>query len=423
MMDPRQDSLAVSEAAPLQGSRPTLLIVDDEPGPRQSLSLVFRDDYNILAAENGRHALELIAEHPVNAAVLDIRMPGMSGIDLLDKLRQHDPDLGVVMLTGYATVETAREALRLGACDYIYKPFDLHTMRGAVSKAVNQQAIARQIRANGDMLAQMRTQICDAQMREELARKRGEIYACVLHDINNPLTIICNVIELITLNLANVNSLSGASLDGVRKQLEQLEGQINNCIRVSQRYLGFLRQRSPGEGRARVNQILSDLGHLLKPHPGMAASQLSIRTLEADAWACINGTDLIQILLNLSINALQCTPEPHQVEVSAQLLTEPVNPARLPQGEGTHLVNWPAFANTPSTVVLTVKDSGPGIHTATIAKIFEPYFSTKPVGKGTGLGLTIVQFLIEHANGALHVESGPGKGTTFTLFFPAELPV
>lgn len=413
---------APTEAGQRPASRPTLLIVDDEEGPRQSLSLVFKDEYNVLAAENGPRALELIQQNPVNAAVLDIRMPGMSGIDLLGRLRQHDPDLGVVMLTGYATVDTAQEALRLGATDYIYKPFDLHTMRGAVSKAVTRQAIARQVRANNQLLGQMRTQICDSQIKEELARKRGDIYACVLHDINNPLTIICNVIELMTLSLSSTSSLAGESLESVRKQLEQLEAQISNCIQVSQRYLGFLRQRSPGEARVQVNQVLSDLSLLLKPHPSLGHSQLVIRSLPSDAWVALNGTDLIQILLNLTINALQCSAEAHQVEVSGALLTEPPGPALLPKGPGTHLLNWARFANTPPLVLLTVKDNGPGIPADTLARIFEPYYSTKPVGKGTGLGLAIVQFLVEQANAALHLESHPAQGTTFSLFLPAQVP-
>src|SRR5882672_10334731 len=126
----------VTDSAPANKlPRRTLLIVDDEEGPRQSLRIVFKDDYNTLLADNGNRAIELAREHPVDAAVLDIRMSGMSGVDLLGKLKEINPTIEVVMLTAYESIETARQALRLGACDYLTKPFDLSTIRAAVSNA------------------------------------------------------------------------------------------------------------------------------------------------------------------------------------------------------------------------------------------------------------------------------------------------
>src|SRR5258708_18988460 len=101
----------------------TLLIVDDEEGPRQSLRVILKDDYNLVLAENGDRAIELAREQSVDAAIVDIRMTGMSGIDLLGHLKKLDSGIEVIMLTAYETVETARQALRLGACDYLTKPF------------------------------------------------------------------------------------------------------------------------------------------------------------------------------------------------------------------------------------------------------------------------------------------------------------
>src|ERR1051325_6859898 len=116
----------------------TLLIVDDEEGPRQSLRIVFKDDYNILLADGGAKAIELAKQNPVDEAVLDIRMSGMSGVELLGKLKEIDPTIEVIMLTAYETIETARQALRLGACDYLTKPFDISTMRAAIASAMDQ---------------------------------------------------------------------------------------------------------------------------------------------------------------------------------------------------------------------------------------------------------------------------------------------
>jgi len=93
--------------------RPTLLVVDDEEGPRQSLRVMFKDDYNVLMASDGRAAIEVARRSPIDVAVLDIRMGGMSGIELLGKLKEVDPCIEVVMMTAFETADTIRQALRL----------------------------------------------------------------------------------------------------------------------------------------------------------------------------------------------------------------------------------------------------------------------------------------------------------------------
>src|SRR5258708_29813928 len=125
----------------------TLLIVDDEEGPRQSLRIVFKDDYNILLADSGNTAIELAKQHSVDAAVLDIPMSGMSGVELLGKLKEIDPTLEVIMLTAYETIETARQALRLGACDYLTKPFDISTMPAPIPSAMDHHLLSEEISA------------------------------------------------------------------------------------------------------------------------------------------------------------------------------------------------------------------------------------------------------------------------------------
>ena len=117
-------------------SDPDVLIVDDDEGPRRSLYLIFRNDYKVLLAASGAEALEIVQCHQIDAAILDIRMTGMSGIELLEKLKAVDPAMEAIMLTGYETIETIRQALRFGACDYLSKPFDLETIRATVANAL-----------------------------------------------------------------------------------------------------------------------------------------------------------------------------------------------------------------------------------------------------------------------------------------------
>jgi len=120
--------------------RGTLLIVDDEDGPRQSLRVIFKDEYDLLMAADGPTAIQLAQAHEIDVAVLDIRMAGMSGIDVLEQLKRVCPEIEAIMITAFETTDTIRQALRLRACDYINKPFDIATIRTSVSQAMQRRA-------------------------------------------------------------------------------------------------------------------------------------------------------------------------------------------------------------------------------------------------------------------------------------------
>ena len=129
----------LSEIGPGPRRRGFLLVVDDEDGPRQSLRVIFQDEYHVLMAADGPSAIEIAQKQRVDVAVLDIRMAGMSGIEVLERLKYVDPSIEVIMITAFETTDTMRQALRLRACDYINKPFDLGTMRAAVAGAMQRR--------------------------------------------------------------------------------------------------------------------------------------------------------------------------------------------------------------------------------------------------------------------------------------------
>ncbi len=397
----------------------TLLIVDDEEGPRQSLRVIFKDDYHILLAESGAQAIELAQENHIDAVISDIRMAGMSGIELLEKLKQVDSGVEVIMLTAYETIETARQALRFGACDYLNKPFDLGTVRAAVAGAIERRTLSHEMRVNNLKLLELQAQLKSQKVRDEITQSNGEIYASIIHDINGPLTIISGFIQLINQHIADASRIEGEALDMVKDRLKRMTRQVTNCIEISQRYLSFMRTRAPQNARIRVNQVLKDLEELLRAHPSAQAHELSVGSLPQDVTLEINGTDLIQILLNLSINALQATDEPHSVTVTGQVFDDASEMPKLQMGLTDVLLNQDGFQNSGPILKLSVQDTGPGIPPKLLSKIFAPYFSTKPEGKGTGLGLSIVQRLLKEARGLLHLRSIVGEGTTFDLYLPA----
>src|SRR6267378_3293201 len=123
---------------------PQILVIDDEMGPRESLRMLLKPDYNVQTADCVEAGLKLLKEKQPDTIVMDIRMPGMTGIEGLRKIREIDADVSVIMLTGFGALDTAKEALRLGANDYLSKPFDASEMRSVISRYVERTRLQRQ---------------------------------------------------------------------------------------------------------------------------------------------------------------------------------------------------------------------------------------------------------------------------------------
>ncbi|MBX3300408.1 MAG: sigma-54-dependent Fis family transcriptional regulator [Acidobacteria bacterium] len=125
-----------------------ILIVDDEKSYRQVLTLLFETEgHSVRTAMNGREALEMLGEEQADIIVSDIKMPDMTGIEMLRAVRETDPDLGVVLMTAFASVETTREAFKLGADDYVTKPFDVEELKLIVNKTLERRSLIDENRA------------------------------------------------------------------------------------------------------------------------------------------------------------------------------------------------------------------------------------------------------------------------------------
>jgi len=412
-------ALAPSDTSSSPKRKATLLVVDDEEGPRQSVRVIFKDEFEILMAADGPAAIEFAQKNKIDVAVLDIRMAGMSGIEVLERLKYVDPSIEAVMMTAFETTDTMRQALRLRACDYINKPFDIGTMRAAVSNAMQRRTLESEIHNNAEQLQELLAELQNHKIAEQMSQKRGEIYASIIHDINGPLTVISGFIQLLNQRIGNSTRLEVEDLEFIKDRLKTITRQVTNCIEISRRYLSFLGRQSDEAPRVGVNDMLTDLNHLVNVHPSLHNNQFTIHPLSENLSARIIGTDLIQILLNLAVNGFQCSPRPHSVSIEAQSLLRPVDLAALKDGTQDRILNVESFENNPPLVMHSVRDDGPGIPAETLPKIFQPYFTTKGSRQGTGLGLNIVQRLVKTAKGALHVHTEVGKGTTFTLYLPA----
>jgi len=418
LVEPNSIAADLTETTEAPKRRGTLLIVDDEEGPRQSLRVIFKDDYDLLMAEDGPTAIDLAQKNQIDVAVLDIRMAGMSGIEVLERLKYVNPDIEAIMITAYETTDTIRQALRLRASDYINKPFDITTIRVAVSQAMQRRTLESEIHSSAEKVQQLLAELQNQRIEEQIAKTRGDIYASIIHDINGPLTVICGFVQVLSRRVGQTARLEMTDLEFIRERLSIIGRQTTNCIEISRRYLGFLRRQSDETARVGVNQMLNDLNQLVRVHPSLQDNEFSVQPMAEDTGVKINGTDLIQILLNLAVNAFQCAPFSHRVEIGGELLREPLDLQSFKDGPQDRLLNVENFKNNAPLVKLWVRDSGPGIAPEVLPKIFQPYFTTKGPRQGTGLGLNIVQRLIKEGGGALHIHTEVGKGTTFTIYLP-----
>lgn len=409
---------ASAKSSNSESRKPILLVVDDEEGPRTSLKVVFNRDFEVLLAENGREAIRIAKENQIDVAILDILMAGMSGVDVLKQLKEIDEGIEVIMLTAYETLDTARQALRLGAREYLNKPFDIPTLRAAAAKALEKRRTNQNVAEIQMQFTQLQRELQLRGEEAETAKTAGVIYGSVLHDLNSPLTVIHGFIELLHRQVNNTTSLEGGELDKMRSGIARVHSQVVRCIEISRRYLGFLRTSlTDSDSFVGVNQILSDLQELLEKHPSCVGNDLIVQDLDPNILAAAHGTDLLQILLNLTINALQSTTAPHRVEVVAQCLPAAFDLSTFKDGPGSRFISSETFDSAKRMVAISVRDNGPGMPEPVLQKAFNEQFTTKALGKGTGLGLGIVKRLTFQARGAILLTTSP-QGTKFTLLIP-----
>ena len=257
--------------------------MDDEDGPRQSLRVIFKDEYDLLMAEDGPTAIELAQKHAIDVAVLDIRMAGMSGIEVLERLKYVNPEIEAIMITAFETTDTIRQALRLRACDYINKPFDIATIRAAVSQAMQRRMLESEIHSSAEKVQELLTELQNQRIEEQIAKTRGDIYASIIHDINGPLTVISGFVQVLNQRLNRTSRLEMEDLEFIKDRLRIIARQVGNCIEISRRYLGFLRRQSDEHApRVSVNQLLKDLDQLMRVHPSLQDNEFGITPLAED---------------------------------------------------------------------------------------------------------------------------------------------
>jgi signal transduction histidine kinase len=370
-------------------TRPRVLLVDDEVDFLSSLAqrLELRG-LPVLTAASGLEALEILDREPVDVVVLDVRMPGMDGIETLRRIKDRHPQVQVVMLTGHADLESSIEGMRFGFFDYLTKPVKLAQLMEKIDEAFSRRC-GEEVEGRETFTDKRQEHMIVADRLASL----GELAASIAHEINNPLAVISEAAGWLR-SRADRPELSAEELrEASDRALDKIESAVDRAARISRNFLHFA--RAPD---ATVRDI--DLGEL-----ALEVRELTWRSAEADNIEVAVTTDenadltaetdpyqLRQVLLNLVTNAVQAVARGGRVEIA-------VDGAR-------------------DQVTMAVIDDGPGIPDEHIERIFEPFFTTKEAGHGTGLGLSVSRGIVEKLGGRIEVESRPGAGCTFRVVVP-----
>ncbi len=373
----------------------TVLVVDDEPSLRTLLSFVVQRMGAVpVLAPDAATARQLAAQHTFACALIDKNMPGESGLDFLKWLRGAQPDCNALMVTAYGNVDSAVEALRLGAFDYLLKPFEVDALEHRLKLALEQYRMRQERERMQALLVQT----------DRLA-SLGLLAAGVVHEVNTPLAYILSNLDWLDEEVPSLRQAlargGGAETRSVGERLEAVEATLREVREGAERVRHIARDvkafaRGTGDATALV-----DLREVLDAALKMALVHIRyrarvVRDYQPVPMVLANEARLAQVFLNLVVNAAQAIPEDGgEHEIRVRLWTGP-------QGEAC----------------VEVGDTGTGIPPEHMAHLFEPFFTTKPTGEGTGLGLFICKSIIDAFEGTISVDSRVGQGTTFRLALP-----
>lgn len=394
--------LASPKAGTGRNGRPFLLLVDDERAFADSLaSRLEARGLPCLVAYRGEEALALLDRREIEVVVLDVNMPGMHGLDVLRAIKNRRPELEVLLLTGEADLAVAATGMRRGAGDYLVKPVDFPALLESLHKARKR---AREHRE--------RLRAAEAGKLMAL----GALAAGVGHEINNPLQIILQHSEWIEELLEDAEK-GQPDYPEMLKSAKVIQSQTKRAGEITSQLLGLAHKSREGSAQADpgVCACRAVAQHQARANALGAALRLDIEA-GLPLLPC-SPAELEPVLGHLVRNALDAI-EAAQNKAGAHAGHAFSDGDAYDPGAG-HEVLVSVSAH-PGRVRIRVRDTGEGIDPDLVPQIYDPFFSLRPVGKGTGLGLTVCHSIVTALRGTIQYTPAPGGGALFTVDLPAE---
>ena len=386
----------------------TILVADDEEDLRGFLSSELARNYEVIEASDGVEAISFVRQFEPDLVLLDYMMPDKNGMEVCREIRNdarlsHIP---VIMLTARADEKIKLECLKAGASDFISKPFALGELSLRVKNQIGMIAFQRQLREKNVELAKAMEQLKENEvqmLRQEKLSALGRMSAGIIHEINNPLNYVQAAHHML--------GVHGRELKGETAEF------FEDALKDAQ------------EGVKRTEQIISDLRSftMTGPQPlgsvaifdvieaahrffGDQLKKLGEVEIEVDPALLVRGDrgQLVQVFSNLFQNSIDAIEEKKSGDSQSQ-------------GKITVYAHTTLGMDREKQIIVTFRDDGCGISPENRGKIFDPFFTNKDVGKGMGLGLSIVYQIIERHQIEVAVDSEEGQFTEFQLSFPTVL--
>ena len=375
-----------------------LVLVDDEPVILQILTAVFEDGpWELTACSSGRQALEAMERDGVDILLTDKNLPDINGLELLVNAKRINPLSEVIVITGYASLETALSALEMDAFDYVLKPLNnVFEIRKKVERASEKQAIAEENQRLLSDLAQKNAELQSAleetkALQEELIQSEklagiGTLAAGIAHEISSPLFGIMGLAEAIAEeDEAETCRAYGKEIVEYSRGIRDIVKELSSYSRAaSTEYLTTVD----------VKKVMGDAVRLVERSTECRDVHID-QSCPDELSVNARTNEIQQVFVNLVKNAVDALVETPNARI--RLSAERVG----------------------DQVYVRVEDNGPGIPKTDLKQIFDPFFTTKEPGKGTGLGLNIVYRIVTKYRGSIRVECPAQGGTVFHLRFPS----
>jgi len=376
-----------------------ILIVDDEMLVADMLTLHLEESgYHSEWASDGMKGLAMLAEGRFSLVLLDIWMPHMSGIDVLERIRESGSDVAVIMMSGHGSENLAVNCMKRGAMDYVSKPFELNDLLQRVEQAIVNR---------GTLLEKQR-----------LEREKDDFVSMLSHDMKNPITAVIGSIDITREGrLGPINPEQAAYLQSAIDSCNEVVAMIDNLLDIHRFEAGRMRLNllpcNPAE-------LISAAVARFSPVAEREEVKVTVDCGKNLPHLSVDRSAFSRVIANLFGNALKFTPEGGTITLSAHTLaTSLAEKLAIPALAAPQAQRL--FKNHPNLLRLSVKDTGNGIPAEDHAAIFERYVQSRPSGKeygGAGLGLAYCKLTVNGFGGVIWVESEVGQGSEFIILLP-----
>jgi len=355
-----------------------ILIIDDEEVVLDACAQILEGGhYEMATAVDGALGLRLIQEFRPDLVFVDLKMPGLSGFEVLEKIRDADPTIVAIVITGYATVNSAVDSMKKGAFDFLPKPFTPDELRLITRRGLEKRRLVLETIA----------------LRREKEMLREHFAAIVSHELKSPLNAVQQNLFALGVELSGqLTAEQSNRLERCQSRVDELLKLIHTWLRVISRDIGRLRENFKPVS---VPAVIAKARESVQPQA--LRKDVAIQTSAEEPLSPVLGDEgtLVEALVNLIGNAVKYSRVGSQVLVKAE--------------------------ERDGSVLISVADTGVGIVKEDLPFIFEDFYRGQSGGveTGSGLGLALTRRIVEAHQGAISVKSEMGKGTTFVIHLSA----